>query len=177
MTKFTLETVKSDTNPNKYYEIRVGGDNHVYCTCPAWRFSQTNPKMCKHLKRYLGIDDNGLEKKTVKRVKKKQQRHLWKDKAVTAKKARNEVMQKLREKGLDVSILKKGRDEYDSDSKWQDLYLKVCGDNRTKRVVAGLKALGYTNRKRGYGKDDVRVKYVTRFKWTKIIVTAPKPVR
>ena len=34
------------------YEIRLGGDGNVYCTCPAWKFQKLPPKerTCKHMK-------------------------------------------------------------------------------------------------------------------------------
>lgn len=54
-----LKTVASKSNPDKHYEIRLGRDNVVYCTCPAWKFSKTTdkfgnkqPKNCKHLKEF-----------------------------------------------------------------------------------------------------------------------------
>ena len=39
-------------NSGSEYEIRLGGDGNVYCTCPAWRFSGKNgkPRTCKHIK-------------------------------------------------------------------------------------------------------------------------------
>ena len=43
-----LAKVPSKSNPNKSYEIRLGGDGVVYCTCRAWI---TN-KFCKHLEEY-----------------------------------------------------------------------------------------------------------------------------
>jgi hypothetical protein len=46
-----LTTVPSKSNPDKHYEIRLGGDNRVYCTCPAWRFSK-GQKTCKHLNEF-----------------------------------------------------------------------------------------------------------------------------
>ena len=37
---------------DKSYEIRVGKDGRVYCTCPAWKFSRgtREEKNCKHLR-------------------------------------------------------------------------------------------------------------------------------
>jgi len=35
------------------FQIREGGDGVIYCSCPAWRFSKDDPKMCKHLRAYL----------------------------------------------------------------------------------------------------------------------------
>lgn len=43
-----LAKVPSKSNPLKSYEIRLGGDGVVYCTCRAWI---TN-KFCKHLEEY-----------------------------------------------------------------------------------------------------------------------------
>lgn len=43
-----LAKVPSKSNPAKSYEIRLGGDGVVYCTCRAW---VTN-KFCKHLEEY-----------------------------------------------------------------------------------------------------------------------------
>lgn len=38
------------------YEIRLGGDGNVYCTCPAWKFQKLPPKerTCKHMKALSG---------------------------------------------------------------------------------------------------------------------------
>lgn len=47
-----LTEVKSSSNPNLKYEIRVGGDGRTYCSCPAWRFNHR--KDCKHLKAWKG---------------------------------------------------------------------------------------------------------------------------
>ena len=52
-----LKTVVSKSNINKHYEIRLGRDNVVYCTCPAWKFcpkinkqtGRAQKKNCKHL--------------------------------------------------------------------------------------------------------------------------------
>ena len=47
-----LAQIESDTT-SKQYQIRVGEDFRTYCTCPAWRFSKVNPKVCKHLVRLM----------------------------------------------------------------------------------------------------------------------------
>ena len=31
------------------YELRMGKDGVVYCSCPAWRFSKERPRSCKHM--------------------------------------------------------------------------------------------------------------------------------
>jgi hypothetical protein len=38
------------------YEIRLGGDGNVYCTCPSWKFQKLPPKerTCKHMKALSG---------------------------------------------------------------------------------------------------------------------------
>jgi len=52
----TIAKVRSSSNPDKVYEIvQSDKDGTVYCTCPAWKFSKSSPKMCKHMKS-LGID-------------------------------------------------------------------------------------------------------------------------
>jgi predicted nucleic acid-binding Zn finger protein len=45
-----LKTVDSLSRPGQTYQIRIGGDGAMYCTCPAWRFGKG--KDCKHLKSY-----------------------------------------------------------------------------------------------------------------------------
>jgi len=42
-----LRTIGSFTRPDVQYEIRLGRDGRIYCTCPAWRFRRG--KACKHL--------------------------------------------------------------------------------------------------------------------------------
>lgn len=46
-----LAVIPSDTDPNEHYEVRIGHDGNVYCTCPAWRFQHRAPgeRTCKHL--------------------------------------------------------------------------------------------------------------------------------
>ena len=45
-----LGKIKSSSNPNKYYDIKLGADGVVYCSCVAWKMS----KWCKHLEEYHG---------------------------------------------------------------------------------------------------------------------------
>lgn len=47
-----LVTVPSESNPSKSYEIRLGHDGNVYCSCPAWKFQKVHPhlRVCKHMK-------------------------------------------------------------------------------------------------------------------------------
>ena len=50
----------SKSSPGKVYELRLSRrDGTVYCTCPGWIFSKTSPKMCKHLRTYLGTVREG----------------------------------------------------------------------------------------------------------------------
>ena len=44
-----LSTVRSNSNPGKTYEIILGDDNVIYCTCWAWKRTRT----CKHLDMYM----------------------------------------------------------------------------------------------------------------------------
>jgi len=64
---------------NLDYELRLGYDGQVYCTCPSWRFSKKIPKSCKHLDEFLTsslgtafavTDDYGKAVKAVKRLAK-----------------------------------------------------------------------------------------------------------
>jgi len=43
---------------DKTYEIRIGQDLRCYCTCPAWKFSKSLVKTCKHLQ---GFMETGLD--------------------------------------------------------------------------------------------------------------------
>jgi hypothetical protein len=43
-----LSTVESSRVVGRWYEIRLGDNGQVYCTCPGWKFSKL--RTCKHLK-------------------------------------------------------------------------------------------------------------------------------
>ena len=49
-----LATVPSSSNPFQTYDIRLGADANIYCTCPAWKFQKKHPhnRTCKHLKAF-----------------------------------------------------------------------------------------------------------------------------
>ena len=49
LTPMCLKTVESRSTPGVSYEVRLGKDGVVYCTCPAWKFSR-GAKTCKHLR-------------------------------------------------------------------------------------------------------------------------------
>ena len=55
-----LRRNESRSRPGNYYEVRRGGDDTLYCTCPRWRFNQ-GKKGCTHLDAYIS------ESKQVKR--------------------------------------------------------------------------------------------------------------
>jgi hypothetical protein len=47
-----MALVPSHSNPSKAYEIRLGKDCNVYCTCPAWKFQKgvtPTARTCKHI--------------------------------------------------------------------------------------------------------------------------------
>jgi len=48
----TIEVVPA-SKPGKWYEIRKGADDVIYCSCVAWAMSKKNPKVCKHLRAFL----------------------------------------------------------------------------------------------------------------------------
>jgi hypothetical protein len=47
----TLKRVQSESRENVFYEIRLGADDNIYCTCPAWKFQRKGvfARSCKHL--------------------------------------------------------------------------------------------------------------------------------
>jgi hypothetical protein len=45
----TLVRTWPSSSGKGHYNVVQGADGGVYCTCPAWKFSKTDPKSCKHL--------------------------------------------------------------------------------------------------------------------------------
>lgn len=44
--------IKSSVPGHAPYDIRLGRDHRVYCSCPAWKYSKGPTKTCKHLKEF-----------------------------------------------------------------------------------------------------------------------------
>ena len=42
------------------YNIVLGQDYRVYCTCPAWKFSKPPVKECKHLRELFDIEGDSV---------------------------------------------------------------------------------------------------------------------
>ena len=42
--------VQSSTDKSKWYNIRKGKDNQLYCECMGYKMSRTVPKTCSHLR-------------------------------------------------------------------------------------------------------------------------------
>jgi hypothetical protein len=37
------------SKPGKQYELTMGDDGILYCTCMAWKFCKARPRICKHI--------------------------------------------------------------------------------------------------------------------------------
>ena len=44
-----VRVVESSSRPGVKYEIRLGHDHRLYCTCPGWKFGG---RTCKHLRAF-----------------------------------------------------------------------------------------------------------------------------
>jgi hypothetical protein len=55
--------VRSHSNPNKFYTIKVDGNGLFSCNCPSWIFNQRGNRTCKHIdelrRRGLTLDGVG----------------------------------------------------------------------------------------------------------------------
>jgi len=49
-----LAVMRSMSNPNKAYQVTLGEDGVVHCSCPAWRFQKLPPseRKCKHIRQF-----------------------------------------------------------------------------------------------------------------------------
>lgn len=45
-----IRTFESKSRPGVQYQVRVGGDKKLYCTCPGWRYAKAGHKGCCHVK-------------------------------------------------------------------------------------------------------------------------------
>lgn len=48
-----IRTWPSSGKKGGVYELRMGGDGEVYCSCPGWKFSKDRPRVCKHIKAWV----------------------------------------------------------------------------------------------------------------------------
>ena len=77
-------TVLMKVGSNLDYEIRLGKDGQVYCSCSSWRFSKKVPKTCKHLEEFLYVHKEdgipfavtGIKKNATEAVKKLSKHHV-----------------------------------------------------------------------------------------------------
>jgi hypothetical protein len=44
-----VTTVKSESNPDKEYTIKMKEDGLLSCSCPSWIFNQRHNRTCKHI--------------------------------------------------------------------------------------------------------------------------------
>ena len=51
----------------KGHQIVLGGNGHIYCSCPAWRFQKLAPTLrtCKHLKEFAATVANPAAAKKI----------------------------------------------------------------------------------------------------------------
>lgn len=62
-----LRTVRSHSNPNKFYTIKMDEEGFLSCNCPSWIFNQRRDRTCKHIDEVRGIvsvDAKGFVGKT-----------------------------------------------------------------------------------------------------------------
>ncbi|MAH45147.1 hypothetical protein CMI37_04910 [Candidatus Pacearchaeota archaeon] len=61
MSNKTITEIDSQSELGTKYNIVLGEDYRIYCTCPAWRFSKTpnGIKECKHLRALFDVSQSG----------------------------------------------------------------------------------------------------------------------
>lgn len=55
-----IKEINSTTGNGTIYDIRLGEDYRIYCTCPSWRFSSPPRKECKHLRELFSINGESV---------------------------------------------------------------------------------------------------------------------
>lgn len=53
-----IREIKS-LSSERTYELRIGDDGRVYCTCPSWKFQKAKNGVCKHVCSYMDELANG----------------------------------------------------------------------------------------------------------------------
>ena len=54
-----LLKVQSNTSTDTY-NILLGQDYHIYCTCKGWKFSKPPIKECKHLRELFQVEGKNV---------------------------------------------------------------------------------------------------------------------
>ena len=55
-----IKEITSTTGNGTTYDIRLGEDYRIYCTCKAWQFSRPPIKECKHLRELFAVDGEAV---------------------------------------------------------------------------------------------------------------------
>ena len=50
--RLVKKIISASDSSGRIYELWLGKDDNLYCTCPAWKFSKgtKEEKMCKHIR-------------------------------------------------------------------------------------------------------------------------------
>ena len=62
-----LDFFESSTNPGQFYEIRLGKDGILYCTCAGWAHSRKEIKCCAHLHKFTINHEKLVRAKLIER--------------------------------------------------------------------------------------------------------------
>lgn len=60
-----ITKIESESTEGKHYEIKLGDDGIVYCTCPSWKYQEASPedRTCKHLRKFADQIKEGAQTK------------------------------------------------------------------------------------------------------------------